>query len=347
MDNPFLLARFHSVFGNRFWFLLENTDLPEGTETIHVTGSFNYWNPDDAWKLRKEGARKWLLDVPLGRIEAPGNSGYPEYQFVLNGAAVLGANFFPEEPHIGNNFLIVPTEESVAWKKRVEGLTTRKEGQGKEYLANFKPVTGGRLAPDRLYRSSHPFLNALPDDREKGRREAVGALWREHHIRRVINLADGEAVLFDPECTKDYIYAGRDGRVLFIPMDYSTVYYHTRGNLFQSLLGRILEYIALGDGPWVLHCRLGIDRTGVISAFLQALCGVAWENIARDYSDTMSFSPLEYRHPNLLAYSFQRLLGHHPASFKDLQGEVGKALARSVSAKEILIQAVHNLSESA
>ncbi len=344
MESPFLLARFHSVFGNRFWFLVEDVDLKEKIETMAVTGSFNYWAPGAAWQMRREGERKWILDVPLGRIEAPGNSGYPEYQFLINGIEVMGANYFPEEPRIGNNFLIVPHQDKESWKHRSEELLVPRTGNGASWLSNFRQISGGTLAQGILYRSSHPFLSALPDSREAARKTAVQRLWKEHHINRVINLADGEGVLFDPECTKEYLLSGRDGKVLFIPADYTTVYYHSRGNLFLAMMGQILEYISLGGGPWVVHCRLGIDRTGVTSAILQALTGSLWKDITNDYSDTMGFGPREYRHKNLLAYSFSRLLGQDPMQIHDLQSETGKALARSVTSKEILVKAVENLS---
>lgn len=34
----------------------------------------------------------------------------------------------------------------------------------------------------------------------------------------------------------------------------------------------------------LIHCSLGKDRTGVISALILSLCGVSDEDVARDYS---------------------------------------------------------------
>lgn len=349
MTLQYVLSRFHSTYGNRFWFLVEESDLPQGVRMVQVTGSFNHWKPSEYWSLKYENPRRWILDLPLGRVEAPGNSGYPEYQFLLDGSTILGAEHFPEEPRIGNNFLIVPHAEAQSWQQRVRELTTSRpmEGDSRQWLANFWEVGGGNLAPGRLFRSSHPFLPALADERDRTRLQAVVELWNQHHIANVINLSDGEGVIFDPACPKAYALAGRDGRVLFLPLEYGLVYYHSRGNLFQSSIGKILAFLARTKGPWVLHCRLGIDRTGVVAAILQALAAAPWDRITADFSRTAVFSPYEFRHPDLLAYTFRRLLGKDPREVSDLAQETRNSLARSVPNQEILDQALQNLTRTA
>jgi protein-tyrosine phosphatase len=327
--------------------LIEEADLPPGVTKIQVAGSFNYWKPSEFWTLRRENVGRWILDLPPGRVEAPGNSGYPEYQFLLNDSVIMGANFFPDEPRIGNNFLIIPSQDSKVWLDRIRDLTRPKplEGNEQNWLCNCWEVGGGKLAPQRLFRSSHPFLTALPDERESSRIKTVNELWNAYRVTDIINLADGEAVIFDKTCPKPYAMAARDGHVLFLPLEYQLVYYHTRGNLFQSAVGKILTFIAQTRGPWMVHCRLGIDRTGVIVALLQALAGATWQEIIKDYSRTAVFNPTEYRHPDLLAYCFKRLISQHPETSPDLVQAMKNSLARSVAHQEILNQAITNLTQ--
>jgi len=37
------------------------------------------------------------------------------------------------------------------------------------------------------------------------------------------------------------------------------------------------------ERPWLIHCNLGKDRTGVICAVLEALCGAGYDEIEQDY----------------------------------------------------------------
>jgi protein-tyrosine phosphatase len=48
-------------------------------------------------------------------------------------------------------------------------------------------------------------------------------------------------------------------------------------------IGQVLLALAHGDEPAIIHCTAGKDRTGVVSAFLQTLLGVARETIYEDY----------------------------------------------------------------
>jgi protein-tyrosine phosphatase len=51
-------------------------------------------------------------------------------------------------------------------------------------------------------------------------------------------------------------------------------------------IGQALQIIAAGDGPLVIHCASGKDRTGLVAALVLALLGVADDDIAADYALT-------------------------------------------------------------
>ena len=52
----------------------------------------------------------------------------------------------------------------------------------------------------------------------------------------------------------------------------------------SQVIKTILETIAIQTNPVVIHCAVGKDRTGIISALLLAIAGVSPETIAQDYN---------------------------------------------------------------
>ncbi|KAF9359033.1 hypothetical protein BGX34_008575 [Mortierella sp. NVP85] len=54
----------------------------------------------------------------------------------------------------------------------------------------------------------------------------------------------------------------------------------------KHFLPPILEHIVKKRTPFIVHCTAGKDRTGVVCAFLQMICGVSEEEIAWEYELT-------------------------------------------------------------
>lgn len=75
--------------------------------------------------------------------------------------------------------------------------------------------------------------------------------------------------------------------------------------------------------PFLVHCRLGTDRTGVVSGMLAALVGTPWNDIAADYQLTNQMGIGEFRDYGLLNYSLTQMLGTAPDNAElDLQTAV-------------------------
>jgi protein-tyrosine phosphatase len=88
-------------------------------------------------------------------------------------------------------------------------------------------------------------------------------------------------------------------------------------DLYQALpawmaprLRGIFERIAQGDGPVLVHCAAGKDRTGIAVALLLAVLDVPHETIIEDYLLTNSFDILQF----ILAHQAQpgKTAGDHP-----------------------------------
>ena len=62
---------------------------------------------------------------------------------------------------------------------------------------------------------------------------------------------------------------------------------HSRDHNIAATYKSIFEAIAVADEkPIALHCTHGADRTGIVSFFLLALCGVSKEDLGKDYMFT-------------------------------------------------------------
>ncbi len=147
-------------------------------------------------------------------------------------------------------------------------------------FANFRESESTGLAPGLLFRS------ASPCDNVHNRAPYANALAEEAGIRLVLNLSDGaeeyQEHKNEPGFSSDY-YDGlvQEGNVLFLNLtpDYSSDEYRT--TLSQALL-TMTDH----EGPCLVHCVEGKDRTGFVCALMEALAGGTYDEILTDYMIT-------------------------------------------------------------
>ena len=147
-------------------------------------------------------------------------------------------------------------------------------------FANFRSVRAGRILPDTLYRA------ASPCDNQHKRATYVSALSEDAGIKYIVDLADTE------EKIEGYIAA--EG----FACDYFLSLYHTdaviplalnmnfSSEAFAQKIVRGLTAMAEHEGPYLVHCTEGKDRTGFVCMLLEALCGATYEEIVNDYMIT-------------------------------------------------------------
>jgi len=137
---------------------------------------------------------------------------------------------------------------------------------------NFREIRMGNIAPNTLYRSSHP----IKDDRQE---RVISLLASSARIASVINLTD-----FDSEMKRKAFFAPwynqliKNNRVIALGMDFSLT-----GEYFQKKLKKGLQFIINTEGPWLIHCHAGVDRTGFVSIVLESLMGATLDEIINDY----------------------------------------------------------------
>ena len=133
-----------------------------------------------------------------------------------------------------------------------------------EEFANFYEVTGGNLKQGVLYRSFSPLYapnkqtrSTYVDDlaEEAGIGYLVALSYSDASVKAAVESLEGYCV----ELCKEGAYVAPSMGYLYFQEKEKTV----------SVLKGIMD----NDGPYLVHCNVGRDRTGFMVLLLQSLCG--------------------------------------------------------------------------
>lgn len=95
-------------------------------------------------------------------------------------------------------------------------------------------------------------------------------------IKTVMNMADSEGQMKAYSEFASTYYAGCDIIPLNMGMNFSS-------EEFRQKLAEGFRYIASHEGPYLIHCNEGKDRTGFALGLLECLMGAGKEEIIEDY----------------------------------------------------------------
>ena len=156
----------------------------------------------------------------------------------------------------------------------------REDYAGDVIFANFRTVEAGNMKSGKLYRS------ASPCDNSHNRAPYVDKLMEDAGVNIIVNLADTDLkiegyVAKDDFDSPYFLSLYNDDKV--IPLGMNTLY--TSSENKEKLASGFLM-IADNEGPYLVHCTEGKDRTGFICILLEALCGATYEEILNDYMIT-------------------------------------------------------------
>ena len=147
-------------------------------------------------------------------------------------------------------------------------------------FANFRNVAVGQIRAGVLYRA------ASPCDDQHNRAPYVDALIEEAGVQYIVNLADTEAkierYMADPDFSCGYfqsLYESDKVVLVQLNMNYSS-------EDFRAKVSRGMTAMVENEGPYLVHCTEGKDRTGFICLLLEALCGATYQEIVDDYMIT-------------------------------------------------------------
>jgi protein tyrosine/serine phosphatase len=147
-------------------------------------------------------------------------------------------------------------------------------------ITNFREICMGNISGGILYRGSYPIFSMEPE-----RDKAYDILVSDAKIKCVINLADNESglettansVSWYRELLKAGNIIGLDIHFLF---DFNN---NVEYNVFNNKLKNGFKFLISHDGPYLIHCNAGIDRTGFVAAIIEALFGAGIDEIKYDY----------------------------------------------------------------
>ncbi|MCR4632675.1 MAG: tyrosine-protein phosphatase [Erysipelotrichaceae bacterium] len=142
-----------------------------------------------------------------------------------------------------------------------------------EDYANFRMVQTSGMREGILYRSSSPF------DPKIKRNAYADAAAKKAGVRTVIDLADHPYIYSLHEGVKERYASSCD----LILLDLSTFYATEE---FEKGLVKGLRFLMEQEGPYLIHCTEGKDRTGFVCAILECLTGASVEEVVADYMKT-------------------------------------------------------------
>ena len=219
--------------------------------------------------------------VPIGEMLLCGYPGYPH-------------------PVVARNYGSGTWEEFAADEKMKVTVTLREEGKylaaqelfALEYsddrskydsdimFANFREVKGGNIKEGAFYRSASPC-----DDQHK-RASYANALAEEYKIAFALNLSDNETkyeAYTKAENFVSFYYDSlkKDGKVLLLALNANY-----RADSFAKAVSEAFVLMSENEGPCLIHCVEGKDRTGFVCALLLALADASPREVVDDYMIT-------------------------------------------------------------
>ena len=148
-------------------------------------------------------------------------------------------------------------------------------------FANFRSLSGGEINGTMFYRSASPVCNVY------NRAPYSDAFAEEVGISCVLNLSDSVEEV--QQCMQEsgfvspyYTALFGAGKVVNFNMD--SRYY---SNKFAfALADGLRKMLAMEEGPVLIHCIEGKDRTGFVCMLFEGLAGATYQEIIDDYMTT-------------------------------------------------------------
>lgn len=144
-------------------------------------------------------------------------------------------------------------------------------------FANFRNVKVGKIKEDILYRAASPV------DNSHNRAAVVDKLISDAGVNYIVNLSDGDTDLVEHINKADFnspyflsLYSS--GKVIALGMNMQFKEQSFKDNLVKGL-----TQMANNQGPYLIHCVEGKDRTGYVLMIIESLLGASYQEMVDDY----------------------------------------------------------------
>ena len=159
-------------------------------------------------------------------------------------------------------------------------LDERERYDSDAMFANFRSMNLGKLKKDILYRS------ASPCDNQYNRAPYVDALIREAGVKTILDLADNEVkiekyIARDDFASPYFLSLYENDQVIPIALNMNYL-----SDDFGMKIVQGFNLMAEKEGPYLIHCTEGKDRTGFVAMLIEALAKASYEEIEADYMKT-------------------------------------------------------------
>ena len=156
----------------------------------------------------------------------------------------------------------------------------REKFDSDEIFANFRAMNFGQLKENIFYRS------ASPCDNQHNRAPYVDALIAEAGVNAVMDLADTEVKINRYMSADDFsspyfasLYEAGNVLPVGLNMNYLS-------DEFARKIAQGFADLSEKDGPYLIHCTEGKDRTGFVCMLVEMLGGASYQEIVDDYMIT-------------------------------------------------------------
>ncbi len=147
-------------------------------------------------------------------------------------------------------------------------------------FANYRAVSMGSIRKGTLYRS------ASPCDNQHKRAPYVNDLIKANQVNAILDLSDNESKLEGyiqkEDFSSDYwLGLYQEGNVFPIALNMNYLSDEFAAKIAQGFIN-----LSEKEGPYLVHCTEGKDRTGFVCMLIEALAGASYPEIADDYMIT-------------------------------------------------------------
>ncbi len=230
-----------------------------------------------------------LHDIPYyngyyARKGDPMLVGYPGYPYV-DAAIVNGGSLWELSGLMDGDRAEIKLVKKAKYRDIQEARDIHYEDDRSLYpddatFANFRCTDTEGIRKNTLYRS------ASPCDNQHNRAGYTDRLAEDVQIRYILDLADNDEKIRGYIAQEGFdspyflsLYENKNVIPLALSADYGS-------DPFRKSLAEGLRAMTEHEGPYLIHCTEGKDRTGFVCMLLEALCGAGYDDIEKDYMIT-------------------------------------------------------------